>query len=240
MLHFCAKKPVIIPGSFLSSLYRALLFLSRVFSLIIVCFQEVRCVTFVNCHDTIFLNNKHHILEFGSGTGEFAIEAARLCEKVYAVDISPVMLEFACQKAEKQGVSNIKFCHGGFLTFEHREKQLDAVVSQLALHHLPDFWKMIALKRIYKLLKEGGKLYLRDIVYTSKVDNYDVFFSNWINRVQKLTGNKINHDITSHIRNEYSTLDWIMEGLIEKAGFYIDKSECHDGYMGVYVCTKRT
>jgi len=135
-----------------------------------------------NIVDSIGLQKNHRVLEFGSGTGEFSIEAARLCEKVYAVDVSPVMLEFASQKAKKQGISNIEFFHAGFLSYEHHGKPLDAVVSQLALHHLPDFWKMIALKRISKMLREGGKFYLRDVVFTSKVDNYNMFFSNLTSR----------------------------------------------------------
>jgi len=58
--------------------------------------------------------------------------------------------------------------------------------------------------------------------------------------VQNLTGKEMAQDIEAHIRDEYSTLDWIMEGLIEKAGFCIDKLEYHNGFMGVYVCTKNS
>lgn len=189
--------------------------------------------------DIIGLNKNDLVLEFGSGTGEFAIEASRLCEKVYAVDISPVMLEFARQKAENRGISNIKFCHAGFLTYEHKGMPLNAVVSQLALHHLPDFWKLVALRRIYKMLSAGGKFYLRDIVYTSKVNDYDDFFSNWISNISLAADDKIARDIEAHIKNEYSTLDWVMEGLIQRAGFSIDKLDYHEGFMGVYVCTKK-
>ena len=57
---------------------------------------------------------------------------------------------------------------------------MDAVITQLALHHLPDFWKLVALKRISQMLKDGGKLYLRDVVFPSNVEDYDVFF-NYIN-----------------------------------------------------------
>jgi putative AdoMet-dependent methyltransferase len=40
----------------------------------------------------------------------------------------------------------------GFLNYEHNGPPLDMIVSNLALHHLPDFWKMIALKRIHEML----------------------------------------------------------------------------------------
>lgn len=58
---------------------------------------------------------------------------------VYAVDISPVMLGFASKKAGSQGMNNIKYCHAGFLTCEHSGEPVDVIISQLALHHLPDF-----------------------------------------------------------------------------------------------------
>jgi ubiquinone/menaquinone biosynthesis C-methylase UbiE len=38
------------------------------------------------------------ILEIGSGTGEFAIALSKLCHKLYAIDVSPVMLEYAREK----------------------------------------------------------------------------------------------------------------------------------------------
>lgn len=41
------------------------------------------------------------------------------------------------------------------------------------------------------------------------------------------------------IREEYSTFDWIMEELLKRAGFSIDEVDYSDGFMAVYVCTKR-
>jgi hypothetical protein len=41
---------------------------------------------------------------------------------------------------------------------------VDAVVTTLALHHLPDFWKGMALKRVHGMLKRGGRLYIHDVI----------------------------------------------------------------------------
>jgi ubiquinone/menaquinone biosynthesis C-methylase UbiE len=38
------------------------------------------------------------ILEIGSGTGKFAIALSKLSHKLYAIDVSPVMLEYAREK----------------------------------------------------------------------------------------------------------------------------------------------
>ena len=99
------------------------------------------------------------ILEIGSGTGEFAIALSKLCHKLYAIDVSPVMIDYAREKAGFNKVGNFEFYNAGFLTFEHTGEKFDHVYSQLALHHLPDFWKQIALKKIYSLLKSGGKFF---------------------------------------------------------------------------------
>ncbi|MCX9013120.1 MAG: class I SAM-dependent methyltransferase, partial [Candidatus Methanoperedens sp.] len=165
-------------------------------------------------------------------------EAAQHCGKVIAIDVSPRMLEFAQQKARMMGVTNVEFDHSGFLTYCHSGEPFDAVVSQLALHHLPDFWKIIALRRIFEMLKNGGKFYLRDTVYSFDVENHKDFFDNLIDRVKNDAGVEFACDFETATREEYTTLDWIMEGLLRRAGFYIDKADYFEGFMAVYVCTK--
>ena len=188
--------------------------------------------------NTIKLGKNQEILEFGTGTGNFAIEAAKHCAKVFAVDISPQMLGFAQQKAKIEGMDNIEFHNAGFLTYMHKGKPLDAVISQLALHHLPDFWKMIAIMRIYQMLKTGGIFYLSDVVFSFPVEEYDHKIENWIDALKQKAGFDFAKEAGIHIKDEYSTFDWIMEGLLKRAGFNIDKAEYFDGFMAVYVCTK--
>jgi hypothetical protein len=54
------------------------------------------------------------------------------------------MLGHARKKAAFRGIANIDFLQGGFLTYQHKGAPLDAIINQLALHHLPDFWKQVA------------------------------------------------------------------------------------------------
>jgi putative AdoMet-dependent methyltransferase len=178
----------------------------------------------------------HHMLEFGTGTGAFAIQAARCCEKVYAVDVSKAMLDYAKNKALSNGISNITFHHSGFLTYEHNEAPVDCVVTSFALHHLPDFWKALALQRINHLLKEGGKLFIVDVVYSGEnaIDN----IANWIAQVKCLGDKAVVEDVEIHVREEYSTFSWILEKLLETSGFRIDNADYHEGVFAQYLCTK--
>ncbi len=60
---------------------------------------------------TLSLQKAHTVIEFGTGTGAFAIQAAACADKVYAVDVSRAMLDYASRKAKKQSLTNILFCH---------------------------------------------------------------------------------------------------------------------------------
>ena len=174
------------------------------------------------------------ILEIGTGTGEFAIRAATRCARVYAVDISEMMLVYGRRKAEALGVRNIEFKRAGFLTFECQP--VDAVVSQLALHHLPDYWKAVALRRVFDALNDDGRLFLNDVVFPRDIGSHDVLFSKWM---QRAAGTEIAGEISSHIRDEYSTLDWIMEGLLETTGFTIISADHSKGLFTSYLCAKK-
>jgi hypothetical protein len=111
-------------------------------------------------------------------------------------------------------------------------------VTQIALHHLPDFWKQIALLRIFDMLKEGGKFCLRDVVYSFDPRDQEKFFSDFISKASRKGGPEFAARITDHIGREYSTLDWIMQGMIERAGFEIARVEQNNGFFGLYLCTK--
>jgi putative AdoMet-dependent methyltransferase len=188
--------------------------------------------------DFLVLGPNDTVLEIGTGTGEFALAAARHCRMVYAVDLSPGMLRYAGKKAASRAIRNVEFLPGGFLTYQHQGAALDAVVTQIALHHLPDFWKQVALLRISDMLKEGGKFCLRDVVYSFDPRVQERFFGEFISEVSKKSDAEATARISDHIRKEYSTMDWIMQGMIERAGFKIEKAEYSHGFLGLYLCTK--
>ena len=47
------------------------------------------------------VSENHSLIDFGCGTGALALEAARLCQKVIAVDVSTAMLAYMKRKAER-------------------------------------------------------------------------------------------------------------------------------------------
>lgn len=176
------------------------------------------------------------LIDFGAGTGTFAIQAARRGAKVFAVDVSAAMLEFAQAKAAQAGVRDLTFCHAGFLTYEHAGPAVDYLTTTFAFHHLPDFWKGIALQRLYALLKPGGKLYLSDVILNepNALENISAF----IRKQTAAGGDFLREDAKMHFRDEYSTYDWVMDGLLTRAGFRIESKELREGVFGTYLCVK--
>lgn len=176
-------------------------------------------------------------IDMGAGTGAFALSAARRCKHIYAVDVSPAMLACARQKAAAQGISNVRFCQGGFLTYEHKAAPADALVSVAVLHHLPDFWKLVALRRLAQMVKPGGRFYLMDVVFPGTFDDYEPRLNAWVEQIRGSVGEDFAAEAETHIRDEQSTYDWIMEGLLTRAGWRID-SAGYQGFLATYICTQ--
>jgi putative AdoMet-dependent methyltransferase len=181
------------------------------------------------------------VIDLGCGTGTFAIQAALTGATVHAVDVSQPMLTYAEQKAAAAGVKNrIQFHHQGFLTYEHTAAPADFVVTQAALHHLPDFWKMIALLRITAMLREDGVFYLWDTVFSFPPCEFQTQIDAWIKRSAKPGGEGWTvADFTTHVRDEYTTFAWILERMIEDAGFRIDTIKRLTNVTTGYICQRK-
>jgi ubiquinone/menaquinone biosynthesis C-methylase UbiE len=183
------------------------------------------------------LSSDSTVWEIGTGTGECALRLAAHVRRVDATDISPVMLSWARRKAAERGVVNVRFEAGGFLSGFRPNGRVDAVVSQFALHHLPDFWKSRALAAIAGKLRPGARFFLRDLVFPSDLGDYDPFFTMVVDGVRARAGEETAAGTVRHIRSEYSTLDWIQEGLLERAGFRI-VGRSGESPLLAYVCER--
>jgi ubiquinone/menaquinone biosynthesis C-methylase UbiE len=181
----------------------------------------------------------HTVIELGTGTGTFAIQSALVRAKVYAVDVSQAMLTYAKQKASMAGVESIEFHQAGFLTYEHQGNLADFIVTKFALHHLSDFWKMAALLRMASMLKVGGILCLKDVVFSFEAAQYQDSINAWIERVAKPAGQGFTaSDFETHVREEHSTFSWIIEGMLTRAGFEIESADYPTPEYAQYICRK--
>ncbi|MBT5705080.1 MAG: methyltransferase domain-containing protein [Verrucomicrobia bacterium] len=173
------------------------------------------------------------LLDIGCGTGTFAIESARRGLDVHAADVSKAMLAYAKDKAKG---CDIVFHNAGFLTLEMAHESVDLITTTFAFHHLPDFWKGIALKRLFRMLKPSGRLYIRDVILEE--DDALENIARLVEHQELMGGDFLREDAEGHFREENSTYDWVMDGLLSRAGFSILMKTFDRGVLGTYICRK--
>ncbi|KAG7348660.1 methylase [Nitzschia inconspicua] len=157
--------------------------------------------------------------------------------------------------------TNIQFHHGGFLTYQHADGDgvVDYITTTYALHHLPDLWKQVALQRLAKLLKPNGKLHIHDVVVvgvgtpsTTTRDTIQEEEDGITAKIQKFVQTQsdlgdrheddgfLKDDAETHFRDEFSTLDWVLEGMLERAGLdVVSKDVEENGVIVTYLCQKK-
>jgi putative AdoMet-dependent methyltransferase len=98
----------------------------------------------------------------------------------------------------------------------------------------------VALERIAKMLKSGGHLYIEDVVFSFGSDEHAEQIERWISSVEAKPGESgfSRPVFEMHVRQEYSTYAWILESLIERAGFRIDHREVDRIVYARYLCTR--
>lgn len=202
--------------------------------------EDARAGSEISLLASLGLDERSTVVDLGAGTGQFALAAAPRCERVVAVDVSPVMLAVLRRKIGESGVSNIDVVQAGFLGYEHHGTAADFVYTRWALHHLPDFWKVMALSRMRTILRRGGVLRLSDIVYSFQPAEAAERIEQWCAALpdQAPASEWVRADIEEHVRDEHSTYAWILEAMIERCGFRIDTAEySSDGFYADYVAT---
>lgn len=179
------------------------------------------------------------VVDIGAGTGQFTLPAAARFARVIAVDVSPAMLGLLRRRAAERGLANVACVRAGFLSYEHAGPPADAVHTRHALHQLPDFWKVMALRRIAAMLRPGGVLRVRDLIYDFGPDEIEEVFAAWFagashDPSRGYTGD----DYAQHIRTEHSTFRWLFEPMLAATGFEIVDVAYHGAAYGAYTCVK--
>lgn len=183
------------------------------------------------------LTKRSVLVELGPGTGQLSLAAASVCERVVAVDVSPPMLEQLGAGLRAQSVENVEVVRAGYLSYEHEGRAADVVYSRLALHHLPDFWKAVALTRIHACLRPGGILRLVDVVWSFAPAEIEERIEAWCATAgDDVTTSWTRAELEEHVRDEHSTFTWLLEPMLERCGFEIERAEhAQDGVFAAYV-----
>lgn len=107
--------------------------------------------------DAIGANPGMTVLDLGTGTGNAALEAARLGARVLAVDPAPRLLEIAAQRAAEAGLS-IETKSGVAGAIPAGDAEFDAVLSVFAVIFAPDPGAVAA--ELARVLRPSGRIAL--------------------------------------------------------------------------------
>ena len=173
------------------------------------------------------------VIDFGAGRRSRACSLPHVA-RVVAIDPSEAMVAAMRERS-------VEVVCAGFLSYEHDGDLADAVYTRNALHHLPDFWKALALERIARLLRRGGVLLLRDIVYSFEPAEAATVIGAWLAsaRTDPAKGWSA-AELAKHLREEHSTFSWLLEPLLERAGLRIeDRRLSPSRVYAAYTCIRR-
>lgn len=141
------------------------------------------------------------VLDLGSGGGIDAFISSKYVGeegKVYGLDMTDEMLELANKNKKKMGVSNVEFIKGYIEDIPLEDKTIDVVTSNCVINLCED--KKDALREAYRVLKEGGRLAIADIVQLKDVpENIKQSVEMWVGCIAGALDIKVYEDILKSV-----------------------------------------
>ena len=104
-------------------------------------------------------------VDVGAGTGLLTLALAPSVERVWAVDIAPLMSEYLRAKAASAELDNVEVVTASAVSLPLVDASADIVVSNYCFHHLPDEGKERALGEVHRVLRPGGRLVFGDMMF---------------------------------------------------------------------------
>ncbi|EFN91033.1 ubiquinone/menaquinone biosynthesis methyltransferase [Prevotella amnii CRIS 21A-A] len=181
--------------------------------------------------------NPQNILDIATGTGDFAILAAKMLNPIHLIgaDLSEGMMNIGRGKVEKEGLSNIiSFQKEDCLNLTFSDNSFDAVTAAFGIRNFQSLDK--GLLEIFRVLKPGGHLSIVELTTPISFPIKQLFHI-YSNTILPLYGRIISKDKSAY---EYlnKTIEAFPQGeemmhIFKKAGF--NKASFHRLTFGI--CT---
>lgn len=184
-----------------------------------------------------------HILDIATGTGDFAILAARMLtpEKLVGADISEGMMDIGRQKVKRARLEQIiSFEKEDCLQLSYPENSFDAVTAAFGIRNFPDLDR--GLKEIFRVLKPDGHLSIVELTAPVAFPMKQLF-KVYSHTVLPIYGRLVSRDDSAY-RYLTATIEAFpqgeqMVGILKKAGFSEARFErLTFGICTMYLATK--
>lgn len=184
-----------------------------------------------------------HILDIATGTGDFAILAARMLtpEKLIGADISEGMMDIGRQKVKRVRLEQIiSFEKEDCLQLSYPENSFDAVTAAFGIRNFPDLDR--GLKEIFRVLKPDGHLSIVELTAPVAFPMKQLF-KVYSHTVLPIYGRLVSRDDSAY-RYLTATIEAFpqgeqMVGILKKAGFSEARFErLTFGICTMYLATK--
>ncbi|CDQ20563.1 MerR family transcriptional regulator [Halobacillus karajensis] len=150
-------------------------------------------------------------VDIGTGTGNLTGLFIEEDIPIIAIDQSKEMLKMCKKKFPRTDTR-----HGHFLSLPLKDHEADFIVSSYALHHLPDDEKELALAEMDRILSDGGRIAIADLMFKNKTDKQQL-----IDHLYK-TGNR---EAIDAIEDEYYAEQTRIMKWLENKGYKVQVNQ---------------
>ena len=182
------------------------------------------------------------ILDIATGTGDFAIELAKLSPtKITGIDIAEKMLEIGREKVNKKGLSGtIELTEADSENLPFPENTYDLATSAFGVRNFENLTK--GLSEIYRVLKPGGRVLILEASEPSNMP-FKKLYKAYMSKICPAVGGAFSENKAYHYLNKSVAAfptGKNFEAELVKAGFadtrYIPLSM---GVISIYIAKKK-
>jgi tRNA (cmo5U34)-methyltransferase len=181
------------------------------------------------------------LLDIGCGAGNYSLKMLSRLPNLDCtlLDLSGPMLAKAQERVSAATTATVATCQGDIRNLDLPPGHFDIILAGAVFHHLrtADEWDAV-FRKLYRILKPGGSLWISDLVEQETTPLNDLFREKYSGYLEELGGIAYKDQVLAYIAREDSprSLTFQMD-LLRKVGFkhieVLHKNLCFAAFGGI-------